>query len=142
MTITEFLTARLDEIESAARAAAFAPWEAVEYAESEDHVVRGGYFVEGAWPAGRSRFEYDQGDPSDPVEVVETLDAATADHIALNDPVRVLADVAAKRAIVARLAEERGGWNSSETNGLGDEVLRMLVQPYAEHPDFDGECRS
>jgi hypothetical protein len=64
----------------------------------------------------------------------------------LPDPARVLADVAAKRAIVEwaidadgteRTACENAGWDSSQFDTAGAEILRHLAQPFASHPDFD-----
>lgn len=50
--------------------------------------------------------------------------------------VHLLADIAAKRAIVAlHQAAERAG--NDQQVWLLDEVLKIQVQPYAEHPDFD-----
>lgn len=127
----QFLAARYDEEEAAARATAFSPWESIEYEESEDHVLRGEFLVEGVWPAGRrGRFEHDQGDPSDPVRVVETEDAATADHIAFHDPAHVLADIKAKRAVLDLVADEY------------PHAVLLLLQPYRDRPDFDPAWRT
>lgn len=86
MTITEFLTARYDEREAAARASETKVWAST---------------------------------------------VAEQAHIALNDPAYVLADIAAKRAIV-------------ELHGTSvgmDAVLDLLAQPFAEHADFDPAWR-
>ena len=63
----------------------------------------------------------------------------TYDHIARHDPARVLADVAAKRAIVAACAynleyEEYG-------HTLAERVLRALALPYADHEDYKPHWR-
>lgn len=83
MTLAEFLTARLDEDEAAARE------------------------VSRRWPW---------------------------------DPARVLADVAAKRAIVAKwhsLAEQADHPTiGAHCTGVGL-TLHLLAQPYSSHPDFD-----
>jgi pyrimidine deaminase RibD-like protein len=105
MTITEFLTARLDEDEAAARDVlenGLVSWD-----EARQILYRAG------WHAERAEA-----------------------HIARHDPARVLADVAAKRAIVAL--------HPCDDCGMGNDpcsTLRLLAQPYAEHPDYDEEWR-
>lgn len=107
MTITEFLNARYDEREAAAR-------------EAE------------ASTAG--------GDTPIPSDIVGL------------EPAYVLADIAAKRAIVAWCSERDkvyiggNGWDDptdpksyidGDYRRPGDTpILRMLVQPFAEHADF------
>lgn len=59
----------------------------------------------------------------------------------LVQPGRVLAECDAKRRIV----EVAEGWRW-ERDGMGpdpksDEVLRLLAQPYADHPDYREEWR-
>lgn len=60
-------------------------------------------------------------------------------HIARHDPARVLADVAAKRAIVAacayNLEYEEYGYT------LAERVLRALALPYADHEDYKPHWR-
>jgi hypothetical protein len=67
------------------------------------------------------------------------------DHIARHDPARVLADVAAKRAILARHSTGAG---SLRTHGWYCEVcddgcaeLPALAAVYADHPDYDESWR-
>jgi hypothetical protein len=81
MTLTEFLTARLDEDEADARD--------------------------------------DDGSPT---------------PIGMWDPDRVLAEVAAKRAIVDKATDYDERWAL-------DEVLRHIAAPYADHPDYDEAWR-
>ena len=63
--------------------------------------------------------------------------AETQPHAAMNitrwHPAHVLADCNARRRIVAMHGELCFG------NGdpAGDEVLEVLAQPYADHPDYD-----
>lgn len=81
--------------------------------------------------------------------------SARLDHIARHDPARVLADIAAKRAIVAWCSERdkvqiNAGDPSDPQNYIEGEyshgpdsvVLRLLVQPFAEHADFDPAWRT
>lgn len=69
----------------------------------------------------------------------EDAESAPERHIARHDPARVLADVAAKRAIVAACAynleyEEYG-------HTLAERVLRALALPYADHEDYKPHWR-
>jgi hypothetical protein len=67
-------------------------------------------------------------------------------HVLRHDPARVLADVAAKRAIMDALVEadrEAGNLISPEgayANGL-EAAVRRLADAYADHPDYREEWR-
>lgn len=134
MTITEFLTARYDEREAAAREASAGPW-----------AVR---------PNGDSPWVTRQGQPDVWLAITSpdpgASKAANADHIALNDPAHVLADIAAKRAIVAsvvsgeahEVAETMSGLRQVVARDVLSSVLRLLAQPYAAHEDFDEAWRT
>ncbi len=66
-------------------------------------------------------------------------DRRMVEHMVRHDPARVLADVAAKRAIVAACAynleyEEYG-------HTLAERVLRALALPYADHEDYKPHWR-
>ncbi|PVG82134.1 hypothetical protein DDE18_15780 [Nocardioides gansuensis] len=56
---------------------------------------------------------------------------------------RVLADVEAKRRIVARCAETFAGdgWKSDDAPDMARETLRDLAGAYADHPDCRPEWR-
>lgn len=77
----------------------------------------------------------------------DALDWETQDHIARHDPARVLADVAAKRAIVDAFVEYRdelAGAPGAEMRDVGrmeglEEAVRHLAAVYADHPDYDQE---
>jgi hypothetical protein len=69
-------------------------------------------------------------------------------HIARHDPARVLADVAAKRAIIADCTEmlkmcqvDRGGNlgrpGEHMMGDFGRWILQKMAAPYADHPDYD-----
>lgn len=69
----------------------------------------------------------------------------TAEHIARHDPARVLAEVAAKRALLNAYAEvaandvnEPYEYAYGYANALG-EAVRLLALPYTAHPDFRPE---
>lgn len=123
--IVEFLTARLDEDERIARAASDGPWKVndVEYAES---IQAGNGFTDvvagGRWGGEAGVFD-------------STEDAI---HIARHDPTRVLAEVAAKRAILAEHlpGTDRRDEHDAMMRTVPCPTLIALVQPYAEHPHF------
>lgn len=74
------------------------------------------------------------------------LPAALADHIAVQDPARVLAEVGAKRQLLDKYAEVADNdvneveYAHGYANALG-EAVRLLALPYADHPDFRAEWR-
>lgn len=125
MTLVEFLLARIAEDEAiAARAADFEAgrWSAHRddadlrwYVRSENHgpLLTTGYVGNG---------------DSKPY----------AENIARWDPARVLAESAAKRAIIA-LPDLPG--QDPEAAKVLDEAILFLAQPYADHPDFDPAWR-
>jgi hypothetical protein len=132
MNIIEFLTARLDEDEEAARAAALSDFTAWAVDPDEPRQIRinapgaprlGGII---AWTVGRAELP----------------------HIARHDPARALADVAAKRAILNRFAEEVAiaadykralGYTDSEWTYVmaGRETIYDLAHVYADHADYN-----
>lgn len=130
MDIREFIAARLDEDEAAARAAA-------------DLGV--GIFPDWIYDPG-------SGVVANPHRLGVVMDTGTVrgTHIARHDPARVLAEVAAKRAIVAEHANGGelvpGKYFCTEC-GSGEPyeyptqwpcaTLRLLATVHADHPDFD-----
>lgn len=146
--LIEFLKARLDEREALARAANPGPW-----------TLRRGTGTRGDdWADVYARPEPDADEDDYPPCVIETEGGANppnlvdAEHIAANDPAYVLADVAAKRQIVAmceflletREVQEAAGELSDYSLGrahAGGGVLRRLALPFAEHPDYREEWR-
>jgi hypothetical protein len=111
MTLTEFLTARLDEDEAWARIhGPVIPW----------GVGSGPFKAHINTYAGN--------------RVAEARNNNYARHIARHDPARVLAEVAAKRAIV----------NMDEDDRYSDAyvvAIRALAAAYADHPDYDEAWR-
>ncbi len=164
MTLTEFLTARLDEDEAVARAALFDkvtlipdPSGAMRQMETVDGLTRqvievrqvpaqiesarqvdeGNWTRIGSYVDGTVMRIYDEGGHS----------AEQAEHIARHDPARVLREVEAKRAIVALhdiqwhscphehpLFQYEGGPRPCVT-------LRLLAAIYNEHADYDQAWR-
>lgn len=117
MHLAEFLLARIGEDEAVARVATGGPWFAVASG------------VEGA------------GTVLHDSHILHN----DANHITRHDPARVLAECEAKRRIMSlfapTLADElsaaAGDWN--EVAWRGEQVLRYLALPYADHPDYRGE---
>lgn len=70
--------------------------------------------------------------------VGDTLEDEIGSHVTANDPAAVLADLAAKLAVVdlcaTLLHDDEGG-----TDPCAEGTLRHLAQPFAGHPDHKGE---
>ena len=149
MTLTEFLTARLDEDEDAARRCAEvfpSPWEIAD---------RGWMARIYAATIPDTREDADPGDLIVPcvIEIEPTRHhegwlGDQVDHIARHDPARVLADVAAKREVLATLAGQldpdamAGDWSErgmmeTAMSDWAEWFLRALARPHADHPDYD-----
>jgi Family of unknown function (DUF6221) len=128
MDITAFLGARLDEDERAAKAACLQRRSLAWSVDPEE------------WAAGVGVKD------GEGKSVAVAHGTYRAEHIARHDPARVLADVAAKRAIVA-LHDDEGGahecvghdsaWGTVTDYERDCRTLRLLAAPYADHPDFD-----
>lgn len=128
--LAEFLKARLDEDEQAARDAGADTWTASDSGlYHEDASTQPGPFaVDGYGYLG-----------------------AEGIHIARHDPARVLREVEAKRRIMAlhTIRSGTGGdWDTdpaaicNECGGLYPcETLELLALPYADHPDYREEWR-
>jgi len=142
VTLTEFLTARYDEREAAAKAAARVEPEDAETSRWYGHahwVARYGTVVDAA--------------DNDYAMMTESTDEVCA-HIALNDPARVLREVEAGRKILAehtflpdshplarscpRCITDREGY---QEEWLDDDypclTLRVLAAVWCDHPDYD-----
>jgi hypothetical protein len=161
MSITEFLLARITEDEAVARAATAGPWRhnprkvwyqdanKLRAARSGNPFITGGEEFVGAGP--------DDGDNETTVGVATTgpeddpQAMADAAFIARHDPARVLAECAAKRAIID---EHREGRFFTTHQGCvvcrtGDgpmlpvnypcPTVRALATIYANHPDYRPE---
>jgi hypothetical protein len=132
MTVAEFLTARLDEAEETVH-------REVRFCEATGREVKdwGKYVYDpviGPY-GGQSRMR----------------DAATGIYIAkVADPTRLLADIAAKKRILANYIEWQG--NPFADRGPADEwllsarsaytaVVMDLVQQFHDHPEFDPAWR-
>lgn len=112
MTITEFLTARIDEDEADARKATPGHWKL--------------WAMQVLADTGGNN-EYSEATPVADTHSVDQpgLRTFNANHIARWDPVRVLAECEAKRTIIY----------------LQVPVLQYLALAYADHPDYDESWR-
>ena len=161
MTLTKFLLERITEDEETANATCGKRWRTLpdrEVGYFDVVVNENDEFIVGLW-SGESVPDGDDWVPvptSGTGSVVE--DAA---HIARHDPVRVLAECAAKRRIIALhevQVDEDGGstkdgrhdtlyWCATcdEDRGYGCwiqpgcQTLRILAAVYADHPDYRDE---
>lgn len=127
-----FLRARLDEDADLTLAASPGPWHPDEE-HDEVHAVDDIVVAEGFALSGRQL-------------------RATVDHIARHDPARVLAEVEAKRRVIAQWEDVRAQARNQvsvdnfqaariEQGALSD-VLRLLGACYADrHPDYKPEWR-
>ncbi|HEY9367551.1 DUF6221 family protein [Streptomyces sp.] len=125
MTLVEFLTARLDEDEQAARECGGAPWSAP---------IPGMVHVD-AKAIADNKLAWGQ------LGYVATVEREhDRQHIARHDPARVLREVEAKRRIIE---ECEPGFNppNAQAKYTAETVLQCLALPYADHPDYDEDWR-
>lgn len=145
--IREFLTARLDEDEHLARHVTFNSkgrdrWQVGTVTYREDYAFASIHTPDGLEIAGAGL----DGTGGVHGEVF-------AAHIARWDPARVLAEIAAKRAILAAIEAADATWATAQQRAdgpvsfdlgrarslekeLAEKVLRQLAAPYSDHPDF------
>lgn len=143
MDLTEFLTARYDEEQQLAQAAAPGPWH-VELLGAKGYP---------------QRISNAQATVIGQTYTSPTYAPAGARHIAYWDPARVVADLAAKRALIqlafryaADFDQRSGCGHTVEQIATGAcpfvgemesmDLLRLLAAPYSEHPDFDPAWRT
>ncbi|MFW0772474.1 DUF6221 family protein [Paenarthrobacter nitroguajacolicus] len=131
MTIIEFLEARIAEDETLASEAA-----------------RGS---NGKWRRGREGWAPDDDEcrvEGDAIAIYDEggHDADQAEHIATHDPARVLAECAAKRAIIKRHEYECMGADDAAGKGCALDyeawpcsTVRHLAVIYSDHPDYQQE---
>ncbi|MBI0293315.1 hypothetical protein JBE04_02070 [Streptomyces sp. PRKS01-29] len=117
--IADFLRARYAERRAIAEAASPGPWHANDE-HDEVLAVDGITVTEGFALTGHQL-------------------RATVDHIAINNPADVLADIDAKLALVDELeaADPEAGYITATFTA--QDALRLLAQPFAGHPDHKGE---
>jgi hypothetical protein len=115
VAIDEFLLARIREDEAAANAAADGPWS----------IVHGRIWTGPEGPGGTELFRASGSRAWYPDAV----------HIVRNEPRRVLAECASKRALLdAVKAHADGEW---EDDPIHHQVLAAMAAVYADHPDYE-----
>ncbi|MEU0493505.1 DUF6221 family protein [Nocardiopsis sp. NPDC006139] len=135
MTLVEFLNARLDEDEKAAKAATPGKWGAQPGPTP--------YVLNDEWEVVTDAYK-----PSEPGHhVVYTgyegggvTSEQNAVHIARNSPTRTLREVAAKRQAIVE-AQEANELVSERfrlpiDQGVSGYMLRLIAVSYADHPDY------
>lgn len=142
MTILEFLNARIAEDEAASDKATGARWVVLPGVDASLVSIDATLVRDDKWKYGRFG------------NIATTShDAAYAEHIARHDPARVLAECAAKRAIMqqaiaasddrATIIDEYciGGEGADEAyaSDPGLLVIRALATVYKDHPDYQEE---
>jgi hypothetical protein len=152
MDLPEFLLARIAEDEAAAHAASPGPWT---YGDIES--VAGGTIYDPTVAIANVDWDVEPVDERIRRFRPEEQADATGRHIARHDPAQVLADCAAKRALIdlafqvaAQIDGEWGCGHGADQIRQGlcsvmpvDDLpeLRILAQPFAGHPDFDSAWR-
>lgn len=128
--LLEFLRARLDEDERVARASAAAnPGSVATHwsAEQVDYLSSTGLRGK-AWAVVPERVE------GATIAISPTeIRPLVVTHIARHDPARVLRDVEAKRKMIE---QHVGYFGSGDDEFWPVQTLRLLVLPYADHPDY------
>jgi hypothetical protein len=94
-----------------------------------------------------SSAKVDIGSPTDYIDAAN--DSTVAKFIERFDPARILAECAAKRAVIDAASDEityiptgRSLWNNDPSLGYiekseGRVILEALAAPYSSHPDYD-----
>jgi hypothetical protein len=131
--LAEFVLDRIHEDATVARRASTGPWTAKFIGPPED-----AFDVIALHDGTEVDIAVDHG--SSPKE--GAADRPDAEHIALWDPVRVLAECDAKQRIVEH--ETRSPYEkdfSIRREPADGPILRLLALPYAGHPDYREEWR-
>lgn len=117
--IAEFLKARLDEDEAAARAATPGPWLAL-----DGGVQSAG--DEWQWPVADTDSARNREDRA---------------HVARHDPARALREVATKRRIVKMASVLARTPPNPAVGAFGTEMLKQLAAVWSDHPAYRPEWR-
>lgn len=131
--LVEFLRERLADDERVARAAGGQSW---------GHDGRGGHHEANPTAYCTVTGPLNSFSHEPPAHVCGSARVPDATHIARHDPARVLAEVAAKRAVIEQYEHKQQSMalypNQGNANGLMafDEVLRLLAAVYADHADY------
>ena len=138
MTLTEFLTARIEEDEAAARSAM--AWRIVPYSCPPDCCAPAGW-------VGHECLICDAG-PTFGGTVDAITEIAKEHDEQIHQRARVLREAEAKRAIVQQAAVAtawdeavENEWGGTGKPDPGDVILRALAAVYADHADYRDEWR-
>ena len=132
-SVTGFILARLDEDEAIAKAALDQgrDWIIDPYGSGPESWQITGWTVE------QTEME---NDPAGCVSPIDTTEKRYATHIARHHPNRVLAEVAAKRAIVHEfrkvIAESPLAGRFNESSFQGYQAVRHIAAIWSGHPDY------
>jgi hypothetical protein len=121
--LAEFLAARLNEDEAAAKAAGGDPWHGDTHSGLYHEDVRSqpGPFATGAY---------------------EVFTGGEEAHILRHDPARVLREVAAKRAILGAYESQRAAqFNDPAVVDELRDVVQTLASVHSDHPDYRPEWK-
>lgn len=157
--ILEFLEARIAEDEEVAQAAIDAErpgthWQWVDE-ENDAVILEGELQTEARWDSDNAslmislrteeHFPMRSDDRPLPAFVLPSIQwdggLGSYDHIARWDPARVLAECAAKRAIVNGFRPHPNARDLNDVHMFIHAAILPLAQPYADHPDFDPAWR-
>lgn len=136
--LAEFLRARLDEDEQAAR-------RACEYASADWHLDEEIGETVLWWPPEPHVAENERRHGIQVTadvwrgQTIESGGERIAPHIARHDPARVLREVEAKRRIIAEVLAECEGAGYDHRRGIYGKTLRLLALPYADLPEYKKE---
>lgn len=162
--LVDFLQARLAEDEQVALAATQGRWfwadpDTSPFPQSDRSLMadQGGwkaceYFC--TWSGVANLYRGEAGKPGHEHRVAQTVvsgwgydssgldvDDGDAAHIVRHDPVRILADVASKRALIKAMVGPALSTPVARTHDAGIATARYLALPYASHPDYLPEWR-
>ena len=148
-TLTDFLLARLDEGEAAAKRAASDP-----VAAMEEHFMCEALYEERDWKSWPERdTSYSHGQ-ADAMRWASAVIRERMKPLSLHDPARVLREVGAGRALIAEHGPARGGRDADRcrvctaiAHGHATRfrspcpTLRFLAAIYSDHPDYREEWK-
>ena len=140
VTLAEVLTARLDEAETKARAAAQGPWRVKTNASDPYWNGRNWEFGESVSARHHVCTHWRLSGPDLHISTSARHQVADMEHIALHDPSRVLREVEAGRKLLARWHEadrRRSGSAEDEARAwLLDGLLADRAAVWSDHQDY------
>lgn len=152
MTLLEFLKARLDEDEAAARAAIDPDspdthWHWIDYASEAPARPEDGYFF-GVSLRTLKKFPHPLTGahlPSVAITTADEMPEGVGAHIARYDPARALREIAAKHAILLQYTGTVTDWEEDreapDAVGALEVVIRRMAGVYADHADYQQEWK-